>query len=537
MSEIKKNEDSVYDFNEEGINLYYETAYGKFIKSRNITPQNTETIPDFEDFFTAGNTGMEKDFISKNKDYHKILHEIDKNVGYTDKEEIKNKLWITRLKHVCGALIETLNTMGNTKDTNQNAIFKLGIFGSESVTSDIDIGVCYSRDYQVKAESPKISEVVKTFEDCFSGSVDKINNNKTVGFGYTSLDLDVEMYGDYLKKNEQPYLEATDYAYKVSLPFIVAGMLKNQVQAYYDKDHGDCDVRRGIKDNLGSCDVNVIQTAKNFIQKTFETEEAFGEILPETLDGKEQVKIIKFYNDVKESISEDVLSHASDTLKMYMTKTYDEGRAAYYTHLNTIHTKYIENPVVNDTLYPLICEALVYRAESYIAPSTVYHVVYQIQKQDDSVPLKKADYKISILEQLSYFFRFFTHHGKQPVDTDATITQEEYEHLDKKNGKYMSRLLHGLCEYNYVAASEQANDPAVEKNEVEEQCVKLKNEAKTIKSFDASSGSSKNKKGGSRRRSAKNPRPKSRNKTKVRPQYKSRHNKKSAARKSKPRRR
>jgi hypothetical protein len=175
--------------------------------------------------------------------------------------------------------------MQTKKGTNENAIFKLGIFGSESVTSDIDIGVCYRKGYTVNSASPKISEVIKTFEDCFSGSVGQ-QNNKTGGLGYTSLDLDVEMYGDYLKKNEQPYLKATKDVYTASLPFIVAGMLKNQVQAYYDKENGGCDVRRSVKDYLGTnnCDKDVIETAEKFIKNIFQTNTEFAKILPENLD-------------------------------------------------------------------------------------------------------------------------------------------------------------------------------------------------------------------------------------------------------------
>ena len=185
-------------------------------------------------------------------------------------------------------------------------------------------------------------------------------------------------------------------------------------------------------------------------------------------------------------------------------------------------------------MYEKICKALVYRAESYITPSTVYHVVYEIQDKQTGLDLNKYDYKISALEQLSYFMRFYHQYETETKESEITETKESEitetkeseitEKIDKKNGKYMGRLGHALCKYNMNGSNE--NTCFVE--------LKIAQESKPLSKQESKAG-------GSRRRfsTAKNRGRKSRrslNKKSKSP-YKSRHNKKSAARKSKPRRR
>lgn len=521
MSEETKENDNIYNFNVAGIELYHKNAFKKFKEKNQSMGSDSTTIPVFSSFFEF--TETEKNMLShsfkieENKDYHKILHGIedDKN---------KNLLWIKRLGHICSALKETFSKMVFTSD---DVIFKLGIFGSESVTSDIDIGVCYDVAYKVTKDSPKISDVVKHFEDCF------------VKLKYTSLDLDVEMYGDYLKKREKPYLKANQNVYDTCLPYIVAGMLKNKLQAKYDQISGCHDIRRSIKDHLGEEDKTVenrdaeqkevSECPSGFKEDVKLIPENIKDFLPHNLIDGRQTQITGFCDTtLAASVEKDKLE-AQTILDGYVKRNYNKGRTEYYNLLNDIHCAYSSsfnetNNLLsnNDILYEKICKALVYRAESYITPSTVYHVVYEIQNKQKGLDLNDYDYKISALEQLSYFMRFYHQYETETKESEITEIKESEiaQKIDKKNGKYMGRLGHALCKY---------------KNHTSDSCsaeLIIAQESKPLSKQESKAG-------GSRRRfsTAKNRRRKSRNKNKVSSQYKSRHNKKSAARKSKPRRR
>jgi len=434
MSTSTQESPSVYYLTTEGIKAYYNNA----LKSIGETEVPGKTFDgNFEYYFEDVNK----------RDYQNLIKD-------SADDTMKTEYWKKRLEHFCQAMTHVKNELGD-----KAKYFVLGIFGSESAASDIDVGVAYRKDKDIIDLIPKISEVINLFENYF------VTNSTDKGF-YTSLDLDIEMYGDYLKYKGEPYLECTEEVFNACLPYVVSGMLKNKIQSYIDKDvecnSGDekcdknsnkCDKRRIIKNILGKG--NRFEGSNEFVipcqnkEKTDGGVDGFKDKLVERAKSElgnsvnlpialteEQKKLIQ---DLQNKIKDDSIKNESGNyLLNYIKKDYNEGRKVYYQLLDKVHGMYLGvsftsgKKIENPTLAAAICHALVFRAESYIAPFTVYHVVYQMQAPTEIPDLSPDAYKISLLEQLGYFMRFSFSHANDPK-------------LGKKNAKYLSRLLSTDC--------------------------------------------------------------------------------------------
>ena len=232
-------------------------------------------------------------------------------------------------------------------------------------------------------------------------------------------------------------------------------MLKNKIQSYIDKEN-NCDKRRIIQKILG--DKNSFEGSNEFVVPCNKLELTEGQSVDDYKDGlvtkaKDELGVTvnlpdtlllsdeqKSLNNTLliEKITNEIKTDAGTHLLAYIKKDYNDGRTEYYRLLDEVHGMYITVPfksgekIENKTLAAAICHALVFRAESYIAPFTVYHVVYQMQAPTEIPDLSPEAYKISLLEQLGYFMRFSFSHANDP-------------NLGKKNAKYLSRLLSAHC--------------------------------------------------------------------------------------------
>jgi hypothetical protein len=171
------------------------------------------------------------------------------------------------------------------------------------------------------------------------------------------------------------------------------------------------------------------------------------------------------------------VDEAKEQAIAYMTVIYDTSRKEYYNKVKTAETllsppidldrkKTIEKPKRLE-LMVAIAEALVFRAESYVSPSTVMHVVRVIQAKEEppkqkcnslTIPKSKAQcalgkygYIMSCLEQIGYLYRFHK-------------TYCEGSHFDeskckKKKTKYLPRLLDGLNRISFLKALESSVVP------------------------------------------------------------------------------
>jgi hypothetical protein len=148
-----------------------------------------------------------------------------------------------------------------------------------------------------------------------------------------------------------------------------------------------------------------------------------------------------------------------------MSNTYDDSRNKYYELVKKAETllanmKLSRNAIIEKNqrlnLMIAISTALVYRAESYVSPSTVMHVVrvmqgkevaedcanLKINKSKAKCALGQFGYLMSCFEQVGYLYRFSkTYCVQQPG-----VSKVEQTKCDKKYNKYIERFNNGIEE-------------------------------------------------------------------------------------------
>ena len=304
------------------------------------------------------------------------------------------------------------------------ASFKLGIFGSITPTSDIDIGIQYSGNTQGFIA---LHYVVATMEDMFI---------HFLGIEST-LKLDIEYYADMMtlpnpdqSNKTHPdlfYLDTFHFEepdFKEMLPYAYASIYRNYAMA---NKH-----------------VNI------------------GEI----------VEAIKTYDPMivmSHSAMVTMMTTAQRMVRAYTSLSYADARETYYKLVKNAekHVSHIRNliqhgdyGVLNNALIlrtmKAIAQSLLFRAESYVCAPTVMHVVRVLQ--NDPLRLKypvmypdacrvslesrlmnpqceigKYGYELSRLEQIGYLIRF--HITYCMIDHPDAKTK-----CSKKQKKYMGRL-------------------------------------------------------------------------------------------------
>ena len=315
--------------------------------------------------------------------------------------------------------------------------YKMGIFGSISPTSDIDIGIQYSGQAKIVG----LAHVVAVFEDSF-----------IIFTGINSLHFDIETYADMMtfpdvtnSEGDVFYLDSshlTETDFEQLLPYVEASVLRNYVTAQIDLGSGE----------------DVIS-----ILKTFNYEDFFKETqIPKSVLQK-YLKLTKL---------KELTEEAKSIIISYMSSSYDDAREKYYDlveiaeisiekireeYFNTRQVKMSNEQIV--TIMINICKALVYRAESYTSAPTVMHVVRVLQANANNpdkykslepaycVTNKLTDaycnigpygYIISLLEQMGYMYRFFITYCDNKND------HYNAEKCKTKKEKYKKRFDNGV---------------------------------------------------------------------------------------------
>jgi len=371
----------------------------------------------------------------KDRDYHvklKKLHDL----------KDKYKLWHKRLRNVCSALITCAQHFGRNAE-----LIELGIFGSESASSDIDIGVSYKQGVDLSNDATiPLSKVVRCFENYF------------VKLGYTSLDIDVEMYADYLISpvNGMPFIQMNETMYRSGIPYVLSGVLKNIVQAKYDK-YMSCDVRRNLKSmvnkNCFKHHGENIEISKGFLNDI--------DLLSE-MSKLSNLKVLRPYRAIILNLLRLVPKYekkAKNILFEYLKLNYHDAVDKYYKLLDKAHTQcmaYMKHrtPSSLNKLNEYISHALVFRAESYVNATTVYHIVYRTQAKptkEESARLHsligKQGYHLSFIEQFGYLTRFYIQYSCEVRNC------EHEEKLMRKYKKYTGRLISAIQNYRKFAKS------------------------------------------------------------------------------------
>jgi len=361
----------------------------------------------------------------------------------------------------------TSNTMTPKREFRDDIVaelknYKLGIFGSITTSSDIDLGVQFSGFDTLVG----LAYIVSVFEDLF-----------LIFTGKNSLEFDIETYADLVTIpdiRDKSQLDPASHDcsnvrdvfpfdtskltyddFKAILPLVFAGALRNFVIAK----------REFTPDALVEEMVNSFDF-QDFLKVTAEQ------------TGTDFLAFLSEHTTVApETINADLLA-AFEKAKViaigYMSSSYADARKKYYEFVQTaeqsilkMKEKYFDTGLVdisNEELVAILMNAsnaLVYREESYTFFSTVMHIVRVMQANKDKNPDKykyktadpsyclenkltdaicaigKYGYLISLFEQLGYIYRFHMTYCQQSAHYDAAKCSAKIK-------KYADRFKNGV---------------------------------------------------------------------------------------------
>lgn len=406
-------------------------------------------IAPFIDFI---NKNLPKDEKGENKTYVNAISEI------TD-AELQNKLWIARTFLFSQLMIFEVVILGKTEmytevfgEANGKTIFsfmpevtsdlpnyQMGIFGSKTPTSDIDVGI----QYIGKSTTPTLHYILSVFENLFLTFT-----------GKSSLDFDMEPYGDlYLIQddngNDYFYLDSGNFEvddFEKILPVAGLSIARNVLM-----DDPNAEPTPTFDDIIS--DVNAASKSTPFADSI----------------GTELMSVLNNSGWLSESMTD---------MKEFLNSNYDAKRTKYYEALLAAETKKFKvaptftdaekltskkNNGIRCELINLVGRALAYRMESYAAAPTITHVVRILQADKDAVEkyktktpeelcndknkvknsaycaIGKYGFVISILEQMGYMSRFYKHYC-----VGDHIDQAK---CNKKMKKYGDRYVDGFEKY------------------------------------------------------------------------------------------
>ena len=360
--------------------------------------------------------------------------------------------------------------------------YKVGIFGSNDVTSDIDIGFTYiPEDVNPIQNTSPLSFAIKTLEDLFITHT-----------GINSLQFDIEPYANFMTLPDGSYyLDTTNMTYDHFLklaPYVGAGILRNYIQSFIDLGYNP-DVRR---QKIEDCDKQLITEQISIFYRTLVhnnpttngkkvIEGCPGHHTETNINLTEYSLLNVFMQDTTVFAT---LIHALfgennqfgtpdesavGLITSYLLKDYEESRQLYYKYVNNAEKYFYETIVPSAKSNPtsisidkiiemlkLSSKADIFRAESYISPITVMDVVrgYQANVYNtfnrDKCSTNTVSpcyigyygYIISILENLGYITRFrLTYCNKDHLNKDK---------CNKKYIKYIQRVNNSFVQLQFV---------------------------------------------------------------------------------------
>ena len=325
--------------------------------------------------------------------------------------------------------------------------FGLGIFGSLTPTSDIDIGF----EYLGKPVKNVLTYIVSRFESLFYIFTDK-----------SSLKWDIESYGNLLalanqdketqdKFPEYFYLDTSKLTYEQYtqlLKYAAASMMRNILMHVYSEYKDPIEREKIIKNstpNSKSPKISIEKVVTRDFLKYFQTDNVKW-IKEGRAMAEEYLNV--FNNNPKEADKKyyELLNKAEQRrAEIIMTKTSVNGKNIEFT---------------SDEIFEIInlwAKAGLWRRENYLLSPSVIHVVRTLQasknsrtKYNTSTPgqicngqvygleafctIGKYGYMFSILEQLGYIIRFY--------NTYCTNIEEHFDinKCNKKYAKYIERI-------------------------------------------------------------------------------------------------
>lgn len=353
----------------------------------------------------------------------------------------KNEMWILRHIIFYKILLEVSEKL-ETSSPFDTSMFRLGIFGSNTPTSDIDIGIRYIGINAINSSysMTPIAQTCKWIEDLFKLRLENM----------TCLQFDIEPYASLLMDpKDQFYFDTRDFTESDAneiFPYIGAGILRNYLQSQEDVGYLK-DVRRQTSKNLPELKRKFEYKIKTFNPGDFPYD-VLGAIDHSLLFGKDAIRIVKDY----------------------MLSSYDNGRKKYYKIVEDAEKKYwnlfsketLSDNISKTTIIDLLkitCLANLYRAESYVCEVTVMDIVRGIQaKQHEKVEsnpricsnqksnrriapciIGPFGYLFSSLENWGYLIRF--------KNTYCGIRHANKKKCRDKQKKYGERVTASMARY------------------------------------------------------------------------------------------
>ena len=372
-------------------------------------------------------------------------------------ENERNQLWIVRTLLCYQMMIFGTHIMSNSSlhakvytDPSKRPFrpdvitelpfFKLGIFGSITPTSDIDIGIQYSG---MTSNFAALNYVVAIIEDMF---IHFLNITST-------LKLDIEYYANLeTLPNSNPnntaspdlfYLDTTTFTEKdfnVMLPYAYASIYRNYITAteYLKTKRNDTDFISRLQTYGVLINENAMNDAKQMVDD-------YMNLLNDEADNARE----KYYELVKNA---------------------EEQVAVIRRYIKDSKYENLTNKLIVEAM-KAIAHSLIFRAESYVCAPTVMHVVRLLQadpkkeKYPVTYPaeclralqferLKNPQcgighygYEMSRLEQIGYILRFqliFCERGQNNMNVNAKVKCE------KKLKKYKIRLEDAILRKNGI---------------------------------------------------------------------------------------
>ena len=353
--------------------------------------------------------------------------------------------------------------------------FGLGIFGSLTPTSDIDIGF----EYLGKPVKNVLTYIVSRFESLFYIFTDK-----------SSLKWDIESYGNLLalanqdketqdKFPEYFYLDTSKLTYEQYtqlLKYAAASMMRNILMHVYSEYKDPIEREKIIKNstpNSKSPKISIEKVVTRDFLKYFQTDNVKW-IKEGRAMAEEYLNV--FNNNPKEADKKyyELLNKAEQRrAEIIMTKTSVNGKNIEFT---------------SDEIFEIInlwAQAGLWRAENYLLSPSVIHVVRTIQGAKDSAKkydtklvgyicngevygldgfctIGKYGYMLSILEQLGYIIRFY--------NTYCTTIEghADVEKCKKKYTKYIERIINAIIRLKNIKKEEnaikEAENPSLNKD-------------------------------------------------------------------------
>jgi hypothetical protein len=288
--------------------------------------------------------------------------------------------------------------------------FELGIFGSITPTSDIDVGLQFSGTLK----TPVLAYVIDAFETLFL----KLTTR-------TTLNYDIEMYADMMtvKKNGNDvfYLTTTDFTQQHFLALLPVALLSMARNCYFAED------KRTIKQLK---DLTMIQA------------------LPAICTSAELE-----------------WKTACDEMDKYFQLSYNDQRAEYYRRVERAETTKIEFTSMETlsvsqqvVLMELLGKALAYREESYLLAPTIVHVVRVLQGEKNNYKYRTSTpaelcttsvgpicgmgyygYLLSAMEQIGFLTRFTVRYcDKEGYENEKQCAKK----MEKYLGRFGDALFH-----------------------------------------------------------------------------------------------